>query len=189
MQDSATTSRDYRKLRSNPRFFIKELLKVNWEKLATMKDIDDMENYWSQKINECFDIVVPWKTRKFKRKMYHLPKEIQIQIKLQKELMKLHKANVIIGKVDDALQTKYKEQRNYCNRLIKRFVREKTGSNVTSKSSVKEIWKNVNDILRPGNFTKNSIKIKVQDQMIEDPQLLAKESNRFFKQRVEILRF
>ena len=27
------------------------------------------------------------------------------------------------------------------------------------KSSVKEMWKNVNDILRPGNFTKNSVKI------------------------------
>lgn len=35
--------RDYRKLRSNPGFFLKQLANIQWEVLSYKKDVDDME--------------------------------------------------------------------------------------------------------------------------------------------------
>jgi hypothetical protein len=68
--------------------------------------------------------------------------------------------------------------------LIQKEVREKTGTRITSASSVKDIWKRINDIVKPENLAKNSIKIQTEDKLIEDPLELAEKFNAFFKEEI-----
>ena len=75
-QTSTTSSRDMRKLRKNPNFFLNELSEIEWESLANMNDINGMEEFWTLQIKKCLNILAPVKIRKFKQKMYCLPKNV-----------------------------------------------------------------------------------------------------------------
>ena len=182
-----TISRDYRKLRSNPLFFLNGLAKIKWELPVYMEDIDDMEQFWSAHINECLDFAAPWKSKKFKLKRYQLPKEVQSEVLKQKELSKRHKMNIHNGQVDAELESQYKKHRNYCNKLIKKAVKEKNGENITNMSNVKQVWSSLNSILKPENCARKSIKIQVDNNIIKDPQLLAEEFNAYFNKKIENL--
>ena len=108
IQRNSTTTRDYRKVRKNPQFFLRRLNKINWCALGNMINIDDMVMFWTKEINICLDECAPWKTRKFKKKKYILSKEvlelIQIRNKLQKELQTSKKN----GTKNNLLETQYK---------------------------------------------------------------------------------
>ena len=91
------------------------------------------------------------------------------------------------GKIKLELERKYKKHNNYCNKVIKKVVQEKTGGNITSKSNSKEIWNSINDILSPESMIKKPLKIQTEDQLIEDPLLLAEKFNIFFKEKAENL--
>ena len=71
--------------------------------------------------------------------------------------------------------------------MIKKAVRENNGKNITEVSNVREVWSCINDILKPENVNKNTIKIETEDKLLEDPRELAKEFNKFFKNKVEKL--
>ena len=43
------------------------------------------------------------------------------------------------GTENSELKTEFKKHRNFCNKLIKKAVRENTSKNITSTSSVKDI--------------------------------------------------
>ena len=47
LQDRTITYRDYRKLRSNPSFFVSQLNKIDWSAMLIMDDIDDMEKFYN----------------------------------------------------------------------------------------------------------------------------------------------
>ena len=59
-----TISRDLRKLRSNPQFFLNRLSNVDWSILVNIVGVDEMEEFWTTEINKCLDSIAPWKTRK-----------------------------------------------------------------------------------------------------------------------------
>ena len=139
-------ARDLRKLRSNPQFFQKKLSNINWESLVDMEDVDTMVTFWTTEINKVLDFVAPCKTRRIKQKKCSLPKEVHELIKKGKELQKSHQINLQSGKVDKELERKFKKHRNYCNKMIRKAVREKTGKNITNLSSVREIWDSINGI-------------------------------------------
>ena len=48
------------------------------------------------------------------------------------------------GEKDSKLESQFKKQRNYCNKLIKKAVREKEGKNISNSSSAKQIWNCIN---------------------------------------------
>ena len=68
IQKNSTTARDYRKIRSNPQFFLKRLSRINWNVLENMKKVDDMVILRTKETNDCLDECVPWKTKKYKEK-------------------------------------------------------------------------------------------------------------------------
>ena len=76
-----TISRDLRKLRSNPQFFLNRLSNVDWSILVNIVDVDEMEEFWTTEINKCLDSIAPWKTRKLKKKKYCLPKIVLEEMK------------------------------------------------------------------------------------------------------------
>ena len=76
MKNSIITSRDLRKMKSNPKYFLNELSKIEWGSFVNMVDVDDMEKFWTTEINKCLNFVAPWKTRKLKQKQYCLPNEV-----------------------------------------------------------------------------------------------------------------
>ena len=88
LQDKIIIARDFRKLRSNPAFFLKDLREVKWEVFENMDDVDPMEEFMTKKTNDCMDISAPWKSRKIKPKKYELPKEVQSAIKVRNDLRK-----------------------------------------------------------------------------------------------------
>ena len=60
------------------------------------------------------------------------------------------------GNVDIEVQMILNKQRNYCNRLIKKSVRENAGKTITEKSNVNDVWNCINDILKPESTHKNT---------------------------------
>ena len=152
-----------------------------------MSNVDEMEEFWTKEINKCLDFVAPWKSRRVKQKRCILPKEVQDAIKRRKELQKKHQINVEQGKVDFEVQKQLKKQNNFCNKMIKKAVRENNGKNGTSESNVKQIWNCINDILRPENLNQQSLKIESENQLLEHRQELAEKFNLFFKEKVEKL--
>ena len=66
-------------------------------------------------------------------------------------------------------------------------MREINGKNITQVSNVREVWSCINDILKPETVNKSNIKIETEDKLLEDPQELAEEFNKFFKDKVEKL--
>ena len=91
------------------------------------------------------------------------------------------------GTPDATLERTFKKQRNYTNSLIKKAVREKAGRNITNESTMKEVWKGINDIIKPERNTKNFLKIETEEGTLEDPLQLAEEFVKFFKEKIEKL--
>ena len=150
--------------------FLNELALVDWGSFASLDDVDKMEIFWTREINRCLDEIAPWKVRKVKQKRFSLPSEVQFEIKKKKELQKRHQINVQNGTVDFELQKQLKKQCNYCNKLTKKAVRSKVGKNVTNKSSIKEVWNCINDILKPKSMNSENMKIETDGYLIEEPQ-------------------
>lgn len=73
--------RDMRKLRSNPSYFIKSLLKHNWDSMAFMNDVDEMEEFYSSSILQSLNEVAEMKWRNPKKTKHKLPPEVQIEVK------------------------------------------------------------------------------------------------------------
>ena len=92
--------RDLRKIRKKPQILLNKLASIEWELFKDMEDMDDMEHFWSRKINECLDCIAPQKTRSFKHKIHYLPKEVQELIKIGENLEKKHKSNLLSGEID-----------------------------------------------------------------------------------------
>ena len=110
-QTTIITSRDLRKLRSNPKYFLKELSKIKWESFVNMVDVDDMEEFWTTEINNCLNKVAPWKSRKLKHKRINLPKEVQTQIKKSKSLQRIYQSNSVNCIRDSDLEKQFKKQK------------------------------------------------------------------------------
>ena len=64
------TSRDLRKVRRNPQHFLNELRSVKWEVFGDMEDVDPMEEFWTNRVNDCMDVVAPLKTKIVKQKRW-----------------------------------------------------------------------------------------------------------------------
>ena len=105
--------------------------------------------------------------------------------KRKKELQRQLKSKIQNGVIDVDLERKLKKRQNFCNKIIKSFVREKAGQNITSDSNVQEIWKSVNGILRPQKCSPNTLKIETMDKVIEEPLQIAEKFNTFFKEKIE----
>ena len=149
--------------------------------------MDELQKFWTIQLNKCLDFIAPWKKRKVKQKRLNLPKEILVHIKKQKELQKIHQDNMKKGEVDLELLKKLKKHTNFCNKIIKREVREKNGQNITDQSSASQVWNTINDILKPERISRSSLKIETENRMIENPLELAETFNIFFKEKIEIL--
>ena len=178
---------DYRELRSNKKKFLNQLRNIKWEVLKDLSNINEMQNFFKQEINNCLDITAPWKRRRNKKKKHRLPIEVQSAIKKQNELQKEHQNNVKNGTPDTTLERTFKKQRNYTNSLIKKAVREKAGRNITNESTMKEVWKGINDIIKPESNTKNFLKIETEEGTLEDFLQVAEEFRTFFKEKIEKL--
>ena len=72
----------------------------------------------------------------------------------------------------------------YINSLIKKAVREKAGRNISNESTMKQIWDDINVIIKPERKAKNFLKIKTEEGIIEDPLQVAEEFNTFLKEKI-----
>ena len=182
----STTTRDYRKVRNNPQFLLRRLNKINWNALDNMT-LNDMVIFYTEEINMCLDECAPWKTKRVKKKKYVLSKEIlelmRIRNKLHNELQK----SVKNGTKNNLLETQYKKHNNYCNKMIRKEVKQKNGENITSDSNMKDIWKCIKIVQNPEATSIRKLKIEIDGQKIEDPQKLANEFSEFFVEKVQKL--
>ena len=180
-------SRDLRKLRSNPSYFLNALNKIDWSSLFEMLSVDQMEEFWTSEINKCLDEVAPWQERKRKKRKVVLPEEVKAAVQKRNKMKKQLKEIQGSGSVDRDFEMKFKKYNNYCNNLVKKAVRQISGKNITENSTVEEVWKSLGHVMRPETMAKKSMKIKEGNDIIEDPQTLTQISNKFFKKKVEDL--
>ena len=182
-KENTITSRDFRAIRRNPQSFLMKLSDIKWESMVEMEDVNDMENFFTMEINLCLDSEAPWKTRKNEKRRYYLTKEMQLLLLERDKLEKIHKKNLVSGKIDIELERKFKKHNNYCNKLIKKAVRERTLQKITNESDVKGFWNRINGILKPETITKT----ETEDQVIRAPLELAEKFNVFFNEKAEKL--
>ena len=81
------------------------------------------------------------------------------------------------GEKDLDLLKELKKHSNFTNKMIKKAVRVNNGQNVSSVSTVKEIWNNINDILKPEKSARSSLKIETENKIIADRLELAETFN------------
>ena len=53
------------------------------------------------------------------------------------------------GCVDKEMVKKYNKHKNFCSRLQKKVIAEKRGNNITPRSTMNKIWKELSIALRP----------------------------------------
>ena len=71
--------------------------------------------------------------------------------------------------------------------MTKKGVQEETGNCVTKESTMNWIWSSIKGILNSDHLTKNSLKIQIDDQLIQDPIEVVEHYKVFFKEKVEKL--
>ena len=71
-KDQKCTYRDYRKLKSDPKFFLNKFYNVDWSILANFEDVDNMEVFWTEEINHCLNLAAPWKLGQKKQNKHSL---------------------------------------------------------------------------------------------------------------------
>ena len=182
------TSRDLRKLRSNPRKFSEELSKIDWAQITEKEDldVDDMVDFWTREITKKLDILAPQKTRNLsKNKKVQFPKEVSDKLELLQEMEMEIEQNEASGKMDKGLIKKYKKHKNHINRLQKRIIMEQKGIAITPQSSTNEIWKTSREVLRPGNQVVTQMKIVKDGVEIVNPKELAENFGTFFIKKVD----
>ena len=59
--------------------------------------------------------------------------------------------------------------------------------NIDQNSTIEQIWRTVGGILRPERLASSQMKIEVEGQVTDDPEILADSFNKFFKVKVEKL--
>ena len=70
-----------RKIRSNPSYFVNALLSRNWDSMAFMTDVDEMEEFFTSSILQALDSVAEMKWRKQGPKKHKLPPEVELKVK------------------------------------------------------------------------------------------------------------
>ena len=106
----------------------------------------------------------PWITENIKRHMYH-------RDFLEKKAVKTESSN---------LHNAYKRARNDLNRLIEKTKTEYFTSIINNARNPKEMWKTINKITNKKSKTTNITKIVVDDEIIEEPEVIANTFNNYF---------
>ena len=175
-------ARKIKNIRNNPEKFNRLLSKIQWDKLGNMANVNQMVEFWNAEIEKVLDEMAPEILKSSKTiKKIGLSKATKDQVEIRDSL----KAQVgqLKTNTDSALATKYREQRNLCNRLIK-AQKEKILLERLMKSLDKtEIWKIVNEIRKPKKAG-DKLTIKVNDILIDDEDGVATEFNNYFIEKV-----
>ena len=185
-------SRDMRKLRANPHKLVIELNKVDWEFITDSSsndtDVDDMVDFWTKSIIGVVDFLAPKTERSLsKEKKIKYPDFVVQKLQKLKEMRKELDESESSGCVDKDLAKAYRKHKNYCSRLQKKAINEGRGNNITKKSTINQIWKEIAIIFRPEKFANNRLKIEVNGNITEDPKIIAEAFVDFFKKKVDKL--
>ena len=184
----SVVTRDLREVRQNPKLLKSEMAKQNWQELIGVEDVNEMVKSWTKNIIAALDRVAPKKEKILKngqRKPNWSP-EILKKIKEKNDLRIRLQELKATRKVDMSLQESYKRCRNQCNNLLRSEHRKLMGTHLSENSSMNEVWKSVNKILAPRQRAK-PLTIKVGNDKIDDPNKVANELNKWFKQKVDDL--
>lgn len=188
-KQSAVTvkSRDLRKLRKAPLSFKEALKQVDWHKMYSMKSTDEMATFWTENMNKCLDRLAPIKPKKNNKKRIVLPQEVK-DLRKKRNLVRMERNQKIKqGLLDQKFEREYKKLNNHVNRRTKIAVRIATGQYITARSTVTQVWKALNEILRSELLAKNKLRMTVNGELVEDPKTLAEEFNAFFIKKIQDL--
>ena len=177
-----TMARNLRAIRNNPQEYRRKLANIDWGKLETMEDVDDMTEFWTTEINKVFNEMAPLKEKSIRKgKKIGLSKETKEQMKIRDKL----KQQILKGnnpEIEDIIK-KYKAQRNLCNRLIK-AEKNKLMYKRLADCGPPEIWRIVNEITKPKQAN-SKLTIRVKDRTIDNEKEVANEINTFFIEKVK----
>ena len=114
-----------------------------------MESADEMATFWTEKMNKCLDLVAPMKTKKNNNKRIVLPPEVKELRKKRESVRKERREKIKQGVLDQKFEREYKKLNNYVNRRTKIAVRIAKGQYITARSTITQVWKAINEILKP----------------------------------------
>ena len=138
--------------------------------MYSMKSSDEMATFWTEKMNKCLDLVAPMKQRKNNKKRIVLPPEVKDLRKKRESVRKERREKMRQGVLDQKFEREYKKLNNYVNRRTKIAVRIAKGQYITARSTVTQVWKALNEILRSELLAKNKLRMMVNGELVEDPK-------------------
>ena len=148
--------------------------------------MDDMVQYWIQEITKAIDKLAAKKPHNMKKakKIQFTPEIIEKLRKLEEMINKIDE-NEEAGQIDKNLIKSHNKHKNHCTKLIKRTIMEKRGISIKPSSSLSEIYKAANDVLRPEQQAANQLKIVKDGIVIYDPKILSDVFGTFFVDKVD----
>jgi hypothetical protein len=152
--------------------------------MLQLSDVNDMVDYWSNYFSSVLDLVAPVKSKVKNQDTKKVTDPTTLKLIAEKKRLK--NELLLECKLDSEILQKYKKCRNRCNNLIKAQHRKAMGTYLTDGSSINEVWKTVNSIIKPKKNNK-TLSVQVGEKLIEEPVKVADELNNFFKEKIEKL--
>ena len=161
------------------------LARRRWEKIGQTEDVNEMAKILEEQVTEALDECAPIKEFKIRKNhKFGLKEET---IKMIKERDSVRKK---IGKAGEAekkeLQTRYKKIRNAVVNKVRQDTIEFNDERIEKAGDENEIWKVVNDIIKPRSETK--WKLEENGEEIEDEEKIADIFNDYFIEKIEKLK-
>ena len=149
---------------------------------------DDLVVHWSKNVIQVLDLLAAKKERSIaKKRKIELPVFVKEKLQKLKEMREELDAAERAGCVDKEMVKKYNKHKNFCSRLQKKVIAEKRGNNITPKSTMNQIWKELCIALRPERFANNQMRLVINGEITEDPKVIAEAFVDFFKKKVDDL--
>ena len=165
--------------------WIDSLRACNWNPLSQITDINDQTQELTNQINQALDECAPFKKIKIRENFRPGLTEKSRNLMMQRDTTRKSLARA--SKEDaPSLKAKYKNLRNRAINQMRLDTLEQNAKRISEAKNEGETWKVVNDIIRPKSETKITISTPVGD--VSDEQEVANSFNRFFVDKIELLK-
>ena len=155
-----------------------------WEDLGRTDDVNEMAQYFNNKVVEALDECAPWKKIKIQQN-YKFGVSDKTK-ELIKERDGFRKSIHMSPNEKKILHDKYKKLRNRVTNQIRRDTRNFNEERIDKAGDEKEIWKLVNEVIKPKD--KNQWKLKEGEEIIENGEEIANIFNKFFIEKICLLK-
>jgi hypothetical protein len=151
-----------------------------WEDLGKTEDVNEMAQYFNKRVVEALDECAPCTNIKI-QKNYKFGISNKTK-QLIKERDKVQKLIHFLPNEKIIMHERYKKLRNRVTNQIRKDTRQFNEERIDKAGDEKEIWKVVNEVIKPKE--KNQWKLKYGEEVIEKEEEIANIFYNFFIEKI-----